>query len=157
MFRWDQPGRPLWQSASCWCPVGPDERKRIFCKCEKRKMKIVRKIPKCVPGLRKTQAWFLPGRTWADGGVCRQGGRRPWQLRLSCTRIPPPGRQIYSWFSSKSISHRTSHYLIVCRKKVDPCEIGVDLPHRRLVNLPLPHQSSSQTTPGRPDNTQAQG
>ena len=77
----DQPGLPLWQSACCRCPAGPGfnktehwatkldigRQKGIFCKRKNGKMEVknmkMYKQPKWVPGLRRTQAWFPPGRT----------------------------------------------------------------------------------------------
>ena len=59
------------------------------------------------------------------------------------------GKFIYWWF----LSLKKCQYLIVCREKVDPSEIGVDLSHFWLLSFPLVHKPSTQAASGRPDHT----
>ena len=47
-------------------------------------------------------------------------------------------------------SNKSFQYLIVSSEEVDPGNLGVDLLHLWLHQLPLAHQSGTQTTPGRP-------
>ena len=74
-----------------------------------------------------------------------------------CVSGVPAHHHLAETFICGFYQRRSSQNLIVCGEKVDPGEVGVDLPHRGLLRLPLTHQTSSQTTPGRPDTTEAQG